>query len=593
MNKSVNYTLAILAVIKSGAAFVPLDPAHPVQRLKQLMQDTKPFILITTSSLAHLARQIFTKVLVIDANANQYEEIKTHHVTIHTASPEHAAYIMFTSGSTGKPKGVIIEHAAFTTSAMARGKITGLGPHSRVLQFAAHTFDVAVDEILTTLIHGGCVCVPSEAERFDISSTITRMQVNHALMTPTSAALLDPDLVPSLKTIQMGGELLSEHINNKWSSRVRLFNVYGPTEASVASVMNDRTGQRGAGHVIGLPVGTVCFVVDVDDHDILVPSNMVGELVIGGHTLARGYLDDTAKTNLAFIHSPAWASWSKAEYPLRFYKTGDLASMDSNGFLTIHGRKDNQIKLRGQRINVEEIEVALQTHEHIYGVIVDLPKAGPLKNKLTAVVPEGSKNKQHTETDDTRCWSSSAEMLDEDLVSDLHISLRNTVPLTMIPSVWISLPYMPQNSSAKTDRKQIRAWLEGLDAATYQSLVLKREVDLSVKDLELKKVPVFGQKDAELEAQLKAIWCEVLNTSIDGIQEKHSFVRNGGDSITAMELRSLASAIGVSVKISDILTAESVEALLQSSSRAAVQTNAYWKKRRESHFRFSQRKSFT
>jgi len=558
MEKSIHYAISVLAVLRSGAAFVPLDASHPLQRLQQLYQEVEPSALITTSHLLPVAQQLSSRVLLVDADLSNGGPPQAS--ATQSPGPDNAAYIIFTSGSTGKPKGVVIEHAAFVTSALARGKMTGLGPGSRVIQFAAHTFDVSVDEILTTLLHGGCVCVPSEGEKFDIGPAITKMRVNHALLTPTSAAMLHPESVPSLKTIQMGGELLSEEVNNKWTDHVRLFNVYGPTEASVASVMSERTGQKGAGHVIGLSAGSVCCVVDVDDHKQLVMPDAVGELVIGGHTLARGYLNDVTKTEAAFVDSPPWISWTKRDYPTRFYKTGDLASMDRSGSITIRGRKDNQIKLKGQRINVEEIEVALHRTELVHGVIVDLPKTGSLCNKLTAVVAEPS-DIQDTSIDSNepiQSWSSGARQMHDALISGLHAELQNIVPLTMIPLVWISVPHLPQNSSAKTDRMSVRTWLESLDASSLSSLYQVNSKP-QPRDMVIAK--------DEREAAMELIWCRVLNISKDHLRPNRSFIRNGGDSITAMELRSLVHDLGIPLKISDILKADGIRALLDSSTR--------------------------
>jgi amino acid adenylation domain-containing protein len=558
MEKCAYYPIAALAVLKSGAAFVPLDPGHPIQRLRQLVQDVDPFVVICTSSLVSLAKEITSNVLVIEQGLHRnrrYQFIKKP-----LAKPENAAYIIFTSGSTGKPKGVITEHAAFATSAMIRGKALGLGPQARVLQYAAHTFDVSVDEILTTLIHGGCVCVPSESERFDIGPAIQRMRVNYALLTPTFARMLDPDHVPSLSTIQLGGEFLSEDVNNKWSHRVRLFNVYGPTEASVASVMHERTGQKGAGHVIGFPVGTVCFIVDADDHNHLTTCDEVGELVIGGHTLARGYLNDTSRTDAAFLRAPVWTPWTKLDYPVRFYKTGDLASMGSNGLITIHGRKDNQIKLRGQRTNVEEIEMALSSNKRINAVIVALPKKGPFKNKLTAIMSEESSGDEPPidQRDSPYAWTSKAKALKEDLESELHTSLKDIVPLAMIPSIWITLPKFPRNSSAKSDRKQIQSWLEEMDDATVRAIFQEDSTTGA------KVEP--SQKDC-IASGLEEILCRVLNLPSDKLRLDQSFIRNGGDSITAMELRSLAKDMGISLEIRDILSFGRVKDLFSNTLR--------------------------
>ncbi|OCK77489.1 acetyl-CoA synthetase-like protein [Lepidopterella palustris CBS 459.81] len=555
MEKSSLYPVSVLAVLKAGAAFVPLDPSHPMQRLQQLVQDVQPFVIISSTSLSRKAHELGKHVLLADSI--QAESLEQPLPAIQSlANPSNAAYIIFTSGSTGKPKGVIIEHAAIATSAILRGRATGLGVGSRVLQYATHVFDVSVDEILTTLVHGGCVCVPSEAERFGVAPAMERMKINHALLTPTSARMLDPDDVPSLRTLQLGGELLSEDVNKKWSNRVRLFNVYGPTEASVAAVMSERTGQKGPGHVIGKAVGTVCYVVNPEDHNQLLPPNTVGELVIGGHTLARGYLNDAEKTDMAFFKSPPWMSHTGFDCPGRFYKTGDLASMDSNGTMTIHGRKDNQVKIRGQRINVEEIEDTLVSRAHAHGAIVALPKSGPLKNKLTAIVPEDVASHHAADSISSHSCFSNAKDLDAAHQARLDHDLRTALPSTMIPSKWISLPFLPQNSSSKTDRKQIQTWLEDMSDAAFHT-IFQHGIQAHAES---------ATTLSNLEARVRDIWCQVLNLSPSHLRPDKSFIRNGGDSITAIELRRLAKNAGISFKISDILSAGSVRELLGCST---------------------------
>jgi amino acid adenylation domain-containing protein len=299
MPKSRWYSVAALAILKAGAAFVPLDPSHPNNRLCQLIENVEPCALISTSALSARAYTLgCPNVLAIDDmdfDTQSEEQLTT------SVSPGNAAYMIFTSGSTGKPKGVVVEHSALATSAVTRGVVLGLSPESRVLQYAPHTFDVSVDEILTTLIHGGCVCVPSESDRFMIAELMEATRVNAALLTPTSARTLSPDDVPSLRTLQTGGEVLTEDVNDKWSSRVTLFNVYGPAEASIACVISNRTGLQGTGHVLGQAVGGKCWVVDPDDIEQRLAPGEIGELLIAGSILARGYFRDPGRTQASFV----------------------------------------------------------------------------------------------------------------------------------------------------------------------------------------------------------------------------------------------------------------------------------------------------
>lgn len=557
MEASAFYTLSIIAVLKSAAIFVPLDPTHPRKRLQQLIRDIDPILIITSTTSRKVANNLHDDVLVVDRAHTTWENPPPR--TAPVLKPGNAAYIIFTSGSTGNPKGVLVEHGAFLTSALARGRLTGLAPGSRVLQYAAHTFDVSIDEILTTLIHGGCVCVPSEADRFLLAPAINNLGVNHALLTPTSAKLLRPDDVPGLDTLQLGGELLTEELIAVWSSRVRLFNVYGPAEASVACIMLEKTFRDDPGGVIGFPVGSICRIVDPDDHNRLLSSGDIGELVIGGRLLAREYWKDSMKTAASFIQCPSWAVSIPGSGSVRFYKTGDLAQMDENGLMTINGRKDNQIKVRGQRINVEEVESALLSTDLVQSIVVLLPKKGPLVSKLTAVVVTTSSDSfaNTSPTSAQQYYSSEARALDENLQTNLYHEVQNSITTAMIPSRWIQLPHLPRNTSAKTDRKAVQAWVEEMDASTFQSIARSSISDSGNSS---------NRDRRSLEPRYGKTLCQVLGIDITQLKPDASFIRNGGDSISAMELCRLGKEAGMSFWIRDILSTCSLRELFRASA---------------------------
>ncbi|KAF5630183.1 acetyl synthetase [Fusarium sp. NRRL 25303] len=563
MEPSALYVVCTISVLKAGATFVPLDATQPTKRLAQLMKDIKPFIIITSIEVQDKAKGLYDDILVVDQSPSPWQRIPlTTGVTSHVKRSD-AAYIIFTSGSTGLPKGVVIEHGAFSTSALARGNLTGLSLGSRVLQYAAHTFDVSIDEILTTLIHGGCVCIPPKADRLLLEPAIKRLQVNHALLTPTSAKTLDPDAVPSLKTLQLGGELIPDDLIRKWCSRVRLFNVYGPTEASVACIMSEKSQNDIVGNVIGFPVGSVCQIVDPGDHNQLVAHGVVGELVIGGQILARGYLDDCVRTASSFIESPPWNSDSTTT---RFYKTGDLARIDDTGSVSIVGRKDNQIKIRGQRINVEEIETTLLATNLIRNSVVELPKKGPLANELVAIICTTS-NTPHCKHLPPLGFSeqplqTSTLRLDGRLRTRLHDALQDRLTNAMIPKRWIQMTSLPETTSGKVNRKEIRRWLETTDASVLQSVSLFNVESTGLRDSTGRKI----------QPQYEGILCRILGVNSALLKPHLSFIQNGGDSIAAIELCRLGRKIGISFRISSVLSDNSLEKLFHTSESRFPET---------------------
>ncbi|KAF5659336.1 non-ribosomal peptide synthetase [Fusarium denticulatum] len=449
-----------------------------------------------------------------------------------------------------------MEHGVFATSALARGSLTGLSLGSRVLQYASHTFDVSIGEILTTLIHGGCVCIPHKADRLLLEPSIKRLQVNHALLTPISAKTLDPDAVPSPKALQLGGELLPDDLIRKWCSRLRLFNVYGPTEASVACIMSEKSQNDVLGNVIGFPVGSVCRIVDPGDHNQLVAHGVVGELVIGGQILARGYLDNCARTASSFIESPPWTSDGTTT---RFYKTGDLAKMDHTGSVTILGRKDNQIKIGGQRINVEEIETTLLETNLVRNSVVKLPKRGPLANKLVPVICITS-DTPHCQYPPPLVFTEQplealALTLDDRLRTRLHDALQDRLTKAMIPKRWIRMTSLPETTSGKVNRKEIRRRLERTDASLLQSMSLSN-------------VESTGSRDSthpNIQPEYEGILCRILGVNSAMLKPHLSFIQNGGDSIAAIELCRLGREIGISFWISSVLSDDSLEKLFHTS----------------------------
>ncbi|KAH1916160.1 Nonribosomal peptide synthetase 8, partial [Aspergillus fumigatus] len=217
------------------------------------------------------------------------------------------AYIAFTSGSTGEPKGIVVPHRSIATSMREHGPATRVDTETRALQFASYTFDMSFQEMFTTLTHGGCVCVPSEAERWnDLAGAMERLGVNWAKLTPTVVRLLHPEQVPSLRTLVVGGEPITQDIIQTWAHRVDLIVSYGPAEASIMAAVSDPLAPTALPRVIGRQVGGTLHVVDAGNHDRLVEGSGEGELLIEGPILATGYLKDQSRTDATFIIDPKW-----------------------------------------------------------------------------------------------------------------------------------------------------------------------------------------------------------------------------------------------------------------------------------------------
>jgi amino acid adenylation domain-containing protein len=349
-DKSKFAIVAMLSVLKAGGAAVPLDAKHPRPALQTRLEDASAKVVLTTVSRAEKLDGLVANVIVVDeAFLNNIPPLIGPACT--NVQPQNPCFVIFTSGSTGRPKGVVLEHAAMVTSAEAHGSKLGLGPGSRVLQFASYTFDNSLEEMFTSLQRGACVCVPSEEQRVnDLPSAIAGLNANFMDLTPTVAALIHPSEVPSIKHMALGAEPLTKALIETWRPQVHVYGQYGPSEASINSAFRDFT-DGGEATNIGKAVGSVAWVIDPDNRDRLMPIGCKGELLIEGPILSRGYLNDPEKTALAFIKDPEWAR-TMGSSGRRFYCTGDLVQYTSDGEMIYMGRKDSQVK------------VYIHTHRH-------------------------------------------------------------------------------------------------------------------------------------------------------------------------------------------------------------------------------------
>ena len=457
--KSMWTIVAMLAVLKAGGAFAPLDPEHPRSRHKEIFKQTKAEVVLTSAQHSTLWGKPDCRVVVVSKSSVSQLPRAAGDMPLHTRA-SHAAYVIFTSGSTGTPKGVVLEHQAVCTGCLSHGKAFGLSPHARFLQFAAFTFDVSITEIITTLLYGGSVCIPSEGDRRDnLAKAIYDMRVNWAYLTPTVARLLDPHTVPTLKTLILGGEEVSTSDCQRWAGKLEVINAYGPTECCVLCTAYFGVQDFKSG-LIGKSIASVSWVVDPENHDKPAPLGSIGELLVEGPILARGYLDDPEKTAAAFINDPVWLVQGGGGYPGRqgrLYKTGDLVYYDPNGNLVYVGRKDSQVKIRGQRVELGEIESVLRSQIAVSDAVVVLQHRNVDEVRLAAfvtvseddvLVDEQSRDiavVQHLNT-----WQ---ERFDSDTYSSINTIRPETIGRDFIG--WTSM-----YDGTEIDKAEMNEWLD-------------------------------------------------------------------------------------------------------------------------------------
>jgi amino acid adenylation domain-containing protein/non-ribosomal peptide synthase protein (TIGR01720 family) len=550
--KSASAVVAMLGVLKAGGAFVPLDSSSPRHRLQEIVSQSKSNIILSSPRQSSLCQVLSGKVLAFSPRSLHVLDPPFLPSRI-PQDPRNAAYVIFTSGSTGKPKGVVIEHLAFCSGVAAHGPAHNISATSRVLQFASYSFDASLVEILTTLISGGCVCIPSDEDRINnLSQVMNELRVNLAILTPSVAALLKAEDVPCLETLVLAGEPVSSSLLRQWEENrsIRLINAYGPTECSVSALVNPNLYAETQSN-IGRGTGCRTWVVEESNHDRLVSVGEIGELLIEGPILARGYLNDPEKTSTVFIETPVWLS-RRSRKRIRLYKTGDLARWNSDGTMEYIGRKDAQVKVRGQRVELGEIEQHLTADDRVSRAVTVWPKSGLCKRQLVAVLTLREISEQMMTSDNIKIVSGSLASTAASQVSDLSEMLAEKLPSYAVPVTWIVMESVPLLSSGKADRSKMTRWVEEMDEETLLQIrnpSTSREADTRTA--------------TQLEKQLQQIWSRVLNVDSDHIGLDQSFLNLGGDSISAMQIVGRCRSEGLQTSVQDILQSKTISKLAQ------------------------------
>ena len=379
LERSADAIVALLGIAKAGGAYLALDPGHPQARVESILLDARPSVVIASSSLqVRVPRKI--NILQIDGNHTRPAHSPTDAERIMPLLPKHPAYVIYTSGSTGTPKGVVVSHAGIASLAGTFIERLGVTAESHVLQFASMTFDASLWEVVVAMTSGAALVIATEGARSGppLGEQLAAQGITHALLPPAVLPTMDPAQVP-LPCLVVGGEACSGELVSRWSPGRRLVNAYGPTETTVVATLSDPLSGTGT-PPIGLPIWNTSVYV-LDDGLEPVPLGTRGELYVAGIGLARGYLGRPALTAERFVAHPY-----SSEPGARMYRTGDLVRRLSDGNLVFLGRTDEQLKLRGYRIEPAEIEAALRKHERVQDALVTLHEQGGQKQLLAYVI---------------------------------------------------------------------------------------------------------------------------------------------------------------------------------------------------------------
>lgn len=550
--KSAWTIVAQLAILKAGGTCVSLDPAHPRERLNTIICDIGAKLLLAGNSVEDRCSGLVSDILVIQHSLFDKLSYSPAALLNTSTKPEDPAFVIYTSGSTGTPKGVVLEHGSVCTSIEAHGSELRIGPKSRVLQFASYVFDISIQDIMTTLARGGCVCVPSERERVnDLAGAINRMGVNMGCLTTTVARLLSPSAVPGLKTLVLAGEPVTRDVVDIWAD-VDLHNCYGPAESTIYCAHNGAFGENKSPSNIGYGLSSLLWVVDKGNQDRLAPVGCIGELVLEGPLLARGYLNDQEKTAASFFRDPKWTKALNIHQGRRFYKTGDLVRYCEDGTLDYLGRKDMQVKINGQRVELGEIENQMKRNmQGISQVAVDLVSLEQ-RSKPSVLAAFISLQAIETETGSSGESESPSPSHLSDISPHLQVDLTRLktelvrlMPRYMVPTVYIPLSHMPLTSSRKIDRTALRRMASQISDEQFTQYKLTASTE--------RRAPT-----TEMEHNLVELWAKVLSLDPDSISTTDNFQYLHGDSIGAMKLAALAQDAQISLSVADILKSQTL-----------------------------------
>jgi amino acid adenylation domain-containing protein len=544
VERSVEMVVSLLGILKAGGAYVPLDPNYPVERLRYMLEDAAPQVILTQEKLRAALPATQAEVITVDEKLQSIAGYGKENIAVAGLglTAKNLVYVIYTSGSTGHPKGTAMTHGSMVNLIEWHRKSLGSCEGQRALQFAALSFDVAFQEIFSTLCTGGTLVLMDEWVRRDpyaLTEFVSNRLIGRLFVPPLvlqslaecfKAASAAPPMI--LQDIITAGEQLriSPEISSffKRLNGCRLHNHYGPTETHVvtALTMTGDPDEWPALPAIGRPISNTQIYV-LDSTQQIVPIGVVGEIYIGGAGVARGYHGRPELTEQRFVDDPFSGSSGA-----KLYRTGDVGRWRADGTLEYLGRNDDQVKIRGYRVELGEIEAQLARHKQVKEAAVIAREDSPGEKRLVAYVTQRDRGGRGVE--------------------DMRAHLKAALPEHMVPSAFVILENFPLTPNGKLDRRALPA----PDLGGY----ITRQYD-----------PPQGQA----EEALADIWRELLQ--LDHVGRRDNFFELGGHSLHAMKL--IASvAEHLTVRLSAIAvfqhpTIKEMATVVEDLRRAAGETS--------------------
>ncbi|WGV25101.1 non-ribosomal peptide synthetase [Halotia branconii] len=520
VERSLQMIIGVLGILKAGGAYLPIDPNYPPERIRFMLEDSGVSILLTQSFLLdklHLNNLDKPCHVIYLDNASSIKT-KVQRNIIPKITPDNLAYVIYTSGSTGRPKGVMIEHQAIVNLALAWAEKFQVKSESRLLQFGSFSFDLSIGEIATALSTGACLYLGNQDTLLPSQSLVNFLiqhKITHSFLSPSALSVLPKASFTDLQCITVGGEACTAELVSQCGIEQHLYNCYGPTESTVNAAIY-LCQPNGKKPPIGQPISNLrIYILDANNQPL--PPGIPGELCIAGVGLARGYLNRPEITAEKFIEIDLCG---KTE---RIYRTGDLAKWCTDGNLEYLGRIDEQVKLRGFRIEIGEITSLLLQHPLVKEAVVILYNADS-NHRLIAYIIEAGKS--------------------VNLAVEVKEYLKNSLPNYMIPSQIMVLNRFPLTANGKLDKKALPA----PTTAAYT-------------DLEIPVTPT--------EELLASLWQGLLKITFVGRFD--NFFELGGHSLLATQLVArIRDSFGVELSVRKVFEQSILSELAREIDQASL-----------------------
>jgi amino acid adenylation domain-containing protein len=531
-----NLIVSVLAAWKAGAAYLFLDPLDPGKRQDVVITDARPAAVITDNSGIEWP----SKVVRLDADEARIRSLDDANLDL-PLSLENRAYLIYTSGSTGEPKGVVLRHRGLVNLWAAQQQAFAAGSQDRVLQFASFSFDASVFELAMAVASGATLVLGSQTALLPgrpLWEMLRDEAISNVTLPPSVLAMLPADPLPSLRTLIVAGEACSAELVNTWAPGRRFFNAYGPTETTVwATVAECVPGERPP--TIGRPIANARVYV-LDDELRPVPVGVAGELYVAGPGVALGYLNRPELTAECFLPNP----FDQADEAI-LYRTGDVVRWAATGELEFVGRADQQVKIRGHRIELEEIQEVLRGHPDVQDAAVIVRKDAAETPSLAAyVVPRKGIHFS---------------------VPAVRAHLRERLPRYMLPTAVVPLDAFPLGTTGKLDRARLPDPTTASTAPKTNGIAPSSPHIEAGDTLALRSAGV-SPAIAELEQRLARIWERVLKVERVGTHDH--FFELGGASTQTLEVAALAREQGLSLSPEMLFRHQTIAELAAALDRA-------------------------